>query len=72
MKETPEEAENMCREMKQIREDGLEEGPELGRETTREENALRMRKDLMSYELVAKYTGLSLDRGNTLAGGMSS
>ena len=72
LKETPEEAGNECREMKKIREDGLEEGLELGREATREENALRMRKNHMSYELAAEYTGLSLDRGSTLAGEMFS
>ena len=64
LKETPEEVEKMCQEMQKIRDMGREEG--------REEDAIRMLKDNMPYELVAKYTGLSLDRVSLLAGELSS
>ena len=43
------------------RAEGREEGRAEGREEERRENARRMKKDNMPTELIAKYTGLSVE-----------
>ena len=42
------------------------EGYAIGIEETKRENALRMKADGMSAELIAKYTGLSIETINSL------
>ena len=48
------------------REEGLAEGRAEGIENTRRDNARRMKADNMPAELIAKYTGLSVDVVNGL------
>ena len=47
--------------------EGREEGLKQGREEERKEIAQAMLKDIQDYELISKYTGLSIDDIKNLA-----
>ena len=46
--------------------EGMEKGMEKGEEKANRENARRMKADGMSTELIAKYTGLTVEAVNSL------
>ena len=53
--------------MKTARDNGLAEGIEKGMDMANRDNARKMKSDGMSVELIARYTGLSVEEINQIS-----